>query len=144
MLTQEEIDVLMQVETTVEQAQQIIDRNQPLLDALRAGEEYYAGLGCPHCGRGYPCYGCAWTRATKDNEFACCHVTFAGLTLHDVAGVICYGWNSEEVHVSGTEKGKENAIEFLKGHIEWAMLVIAQGGIEAVAADVAADADRES
>ena len=137
-LSQSEIDLLMTVETTLEEAQTILKRNQTLLEVFEAGKNQRTFIGCPHCS--CDCPHCAWTRATYSyHRCCCCEVTFGGVCLDDVNHWISYKSDQECTQHMGNTGGTDDDIDddsrdmclrFLKGHIEWAMLIIARGGIE--------------
>jgi len=99
-LTKEELEILLKVETSVEFANQIIKRNQGLLDFLNTlpatKEEidewdddcsfrHVEHFGCPHCHyeKGvFECEKCVWQKANPVSleKFFCCAITFGGIT----------------------------------------------------------------
>lgn len=48
-MSPEELDALLEVPTTVEEAQRILVRNTNLLNAVLASSLYVGYVGCPHC-----------------------------------------------------------------------------------------------
>ena len=138
-LTDDELLVLRMVETTPEQARQIIRRNQPMLDLVREwiayregtrGEpdrEWYDGdVGCPHCDEMH-CNHCAWEvlateGVVKQLKMACLAMTFGGVLYYDA--IVEYGAESEEIIFGRLYEATIVELRyteiFLAGHIEWA------------------------
>jgi hypothetical protein len=138
-LSETEKERLMRIPTSIEEAQQILERNQQLLEKLNEAVRYnsYASasvpIGCPHCRReGISCAPCAWNVGVAGRHeprlMACCFPTFGGVAYVDQT-LVKYGVNIAWI------EGKPNSIQaecarlFLEGHIEWAMMVIAAGGV---------------
>lgn len=130
-LTKKELEMLLQIPTTVEQAKQIKERNEALLDALYAGTAYRGTVGCPHCG--VQCSRCAWARypANKDDGPAFCFAgSFGGVTLNEIwLEGLDYSINDERLDtIENILDVNQDKIErFLIGHIEWANAVIRRG-----------------
>ncbi len=103
------------VETTPEQARQIIKRNRALLRELkkaepkllkkevpegwrrtsRRGHEIDIGVGCPHCDiEADDCTSCAWWSYQTSNSVDCLSAIFDGLSHNDVSAMaplfLCY------------------------------------------------------
>lgn len=123
-LYKEELDILLKVPTTVEQATRIILRNQPLIDAVNAGTTYHGKVGCPHCHYNYPCRSCVWQESLdkvwndgweiyNDSVYqVCCRVYFSGFqyTNQEVQALLTYGSDIENIW-----RGKINsAIDAIK------------------------------
>jgi hypothetical protein len=132
-LSKEELDILLQVPTTVEQAKTIMKRNRILLSHYRNHNSKETYVGCPHCkvssSGSYDCRGCAWqtisSKIMSKNFLPCLKATFGSATLFEVQA--SYGCKQESIYF-----GKGNpryTTAFLMGHIEWARAVIALGGI---------------
>jgi hypothetical protein len=139
-LLKEELDILLQVPTTVEQAKTIRKRNLTLLSNYRRQRNPHTKIGCPHCqhtSRGFQCKGCAWTlirsqirNADGDydpDERICVDMTFNGNCLNESS--ILYGYNKESISIFDELSKKTLNEAFLMGHVEWARAVIALGGV---------------
>lgn len=147
-LTDDEKAVLAKVETTKEQAEQIVRRNAPYLELVREWIKYRrnddeelepkeilsSGVGCPHCtfieDKGFQCEGCAWMLATCEkpgNDYPCIKATFGDVRY--ASGLICYSSDREHVihFETYTLKNLFDLETFLAGHIEWAEIVLAEG-----------------
>ena len=141
-LTQEELNALLMVRTTVEQAQQILKRNTPMLKALKRWESYEGHIGCPHCievedlvkagkiAEYEVCDHCAWAKYPRENEEVedvyCFEATFGGVKYVQALEV-SYTTGTESLSVY--EKCYiENCTKFIQGHLDWANAVIAIGG----------------
>jgi hypothetical protein len=132
-LSEHEKELLMRVPTTVEQAELILKRNQGLLTMLDNEETGKTEIGCPHCDCCY-CRGCAWQVLAQEygvRSYICCHATFGGISHGTVKGVD-YSADVEELTSDAYEDddAESSACTFLEGHMEWAMLVIAKGGVD--------------
>jgi len=101
-LTKEEFDILSLVNTPVEYAKKILERNAPILDFLetlpttekeikewkRSFENKFGftgNVGCPHCRYGYGkyfCHSCDWQKVLSFENilFKCTKVTFGGIS----------------------------------------------------------------
>jgi len=124
-LLPEEIQQLALVDTTMQQAWQIYERNITLLKDLYCGVVDYPHFsGCPHCVPTYACISsqCKWlaVRASCYRKYACCKQTFGGLTLDETN--VRYGWGDEEI--GPLSYPYEDTESFLIGHIEWAQMII--------------------
>ena len=124
-LTDKERDLLRKVETTVEQATQIIKRNQTGLDFIKTLpfttkeiENYHLNnnndlivsrlirLGCPHCDEKFSCEQCSWQIITGMNTssfFPCCCAQFGGVNYSDIHNLedvrIELAWDSIKIEV---------------------------------------------
>lgn len=105
-------------------------------------------VGCPHCNESYDCQGCAWqvkpflSYASRTSRF-CLEGSFRGFKLRDIMVGDCwlhYAHNNERLDHGNLEVlMDENSadwlvdnyvdpvITFLRGHIEWAKVVLAGG-----------------
>jgi hypothetical protein len=115
-----------------EYADQIRERNQRLLTALKKGEDCNVFIGCPHCRE--DCKACTWTVALPaDDDCPCTDVHFGGVSLEEVRESgryirVLYGMNGATVcqypSIDGDEivhrREYEECRRFLKAHIEWA------------------------
>lgn len=136
---------LMVVPTTVEQARQIIRRNQAVIEGL--GEigpenmEITIPIGCPHCddcsGR---CECCAWRHYAankKEYDYFCVFADFNGHTLDDVRrqwpisllffshkATLLYHTTIAIPTAKEIQDCKDVIREFCDGHIEWCDEVI--------------------
>jgi hypothetical protein len=124
---------LMRVPTTIEQAQQRLERNQRLLELMENRESGDVDIGCPHCSLEMRCSTCAWKIVFDWSPFnyPCCKAEFGGVSHRDCMSVDYW---SDKAAINWIEdrsqEEDENDITFLKGHLEWAMLVIAKGGVD--------------
>jgi len=132
-LYKRELDKLIKIPTTIDQAKRIIKRNRCLLRFKRT----FTRFGCPHC---ETCWHCAWRLVFHYKEIClkqpCYHAKFSGLTILNVCNVIEYRSDGEDCYphdfASCTDGQKQEMIDaeaFLRAHIEWAEAVILQGGI---------------
>ena len=155
-LTKEEKGILALVSTTVKQAEQILERNMGLLNAMtqlkRANKDpasFISNIGCPHCSIGYHCQDCDWRiirNKTVDKKgrtpttFFCCYVPFGGVNYLKAFNFryarLQYSDRDESFYYLGArttlqkkerEGQYQKCVRFFKGHIEWAMSVIALG-----------------
>ena len=125
-LTENEKAYLMRIPTTVEQAQQILERNAQLLERLDAIDDNVVEIGCPHCDQ-YRCPTCAWYAGGR---FKCSSVTFGGVDLNSQSVVVYADTYAYLVfRDDASEEDVEEARIFLQGHMEWAAMVIAAGGV---------------
>ena len=149
-----ELDALLLVTTTVEQAKQIHERNKQLLAAMLSCASVTVNIGCPHCSRAdissWECEECRWTQAIKlltelhelydvhtlsrcgRGELPCCGFKFGGVSLYATGGVVEYGVSEAYVNYDEPgevpQKARENSIAFLTAHMDWARAVIKMGG----------------
>lgn len=142
-LTTDELNTLLLVETTPEEAARIKRRWEPIvrfLDALRYGDgdNYNGDVGCPHCNtNGYPyrCNTCRWRVVPKPQPLQCLRVSFGGITAGNLtaAKLLYLTSHSEGVAIrSYTNRAGIAAVRTLAlGHIEWADAVIAKSGATA-------------
>jgi len=150
-LTPQELARLRLVKATREQAEQILNRNTPMAQALdslpptleEAQAKYgakvvtlYTGtIGCPHCNNcqcdpdGY----CEWGK--YEGTLPCCIPTFGGVSLGDICRttrqvVIVYHDSNELIKLRlldyvdykvDWEQSLKDAKNFVGGHIEWAL-----------------------
>jgi len=140
-LVPEELELLLKVPTTVEQAKQIIKRNKLALRALEFQDYDRIEEGCPHCSHcnGFRCDECAWNlyeqldEGRTENLLPCCHATFGGLVLDecDAVEVGSDFIKAAEPSDNPEEMGDwlRNGRAFLQGHVEWARAVILMKGI---------------
>ena len=106
-LTHEELDLLLEVTTSIHFAERILKRNAQLLDYLETlpttveelknftdeDEIAYKGyVGCPHCHFvsnkcSFLCGKCEWLKVTNElgAMFPCCRVTFGGISHRTIA-----------------------------------------------------------
>ncbi len=135
-----ELQRLLKVPCTVKQARQIKRRNKQLLAALEAGIKRQEGtypsfnVGCPHCSTNMNCTNCAWRSYPGRHVLRCTDAKFYGTSLNNqvkMQYIIQFSSNKETLAYSllDTDKAVNNAILFLKGHIEWANAVVKRGGI---------------
>ena len=128
-LSKTELEALLTVPTTVEQAKQIVKRSRAALKLIRAGKEGIVRVGCPHCvaagstNNNYRCGQCAYREAGKGEWFACVHFAFGGHKYSHVRGWVRLQATSLEVDLDGISM-KSTPVVWLKGHIEWAREVI--------------------
>lgn len=141
-LSPQELEDLMKVPTTVEEARQIKERNERLLELLEKNEDGYVAIGCPHCSysssKGFSCKRgertCRWYKypgVHKRYSMPCVYVPFGGISYADVSRIInyessCAQVKNTEAEFSIYKKQKQQAKIFLKGHIEWAEAVISK------------------
>jgi hypothetical protein len=136
-LTQAELECLLEVKTTVDQAKTIIRRNRLALQLLHAGENGEVRVRCPHC-IGL-CFGCAYSKTEFAKETSghatCLYYSFGGVTAEDVTEVI--GLFSTRMQVGASvdvpwadpdeiKRQTRAAIRWAEGHIEWAKEVLRQ------------------
>lgn len=123
-LTKAELACLLEVETTAEQAKQILRRNQAILRSVRGRESITITIGCPHC-RG-SCVGCAYEVGRQAGVYSswCLDYSFGGICARDVNCVdladCCVNVEAEHADVQDRKRAKRWA----QGHIEWAQEVI--------------------
>ena len=95
-------------------------------------------IGCPHCGKVYPCSNCIWTDACvekgeMDRNYSCCMVNFNNVayrSLQNFRGRGFYvsyghakasvGFNWFKTNRKTAEAAYKRCKKFLEGHIEWA------------------------
>lgn len=121
-LTVAEFDRLAQVPTTREQAQQIWDRCEPMLEALRNGQYYRGVIGCPHCDdhRPHLCSTCAW----GPGPVACFRgPTFGGVWHHEIE-YLQYMPTYEIVLVWADVMAYRRDETDILGHLQWANLLL--------------------
>jgi len=134
-LSATEREILAQVPTSYEDADQILRRNEALLRALdtdpgasEARTRYVGRIGCPHCQKaqgGYPipCHVCAWSEAQILGGlrlWRCLDATFGGVRLGEVGSIIMFGIDHETVsYYPSSPALLGRARRFLLGHIEW-------------------------
>jgi len=142
-LTRKEKKMLAKVETTVEEAWKILERNYNLLEGLYCDVCVSYEIGCPHCNCGHKCNGylvneistlnipvCKWKAIsmyykTYKKTYWCIHQTFGGINLNDVANMITYNNDSEHIdELPDNDEGFVKCERFLLGHMEWAMRII--------------------
>lgn len=136
----QELEKLLNVPTTGEQAFNIRKRNQKALDALdrakQSGKRVIDALlyGCPHCD--WNCENCAWEHYPRlgysRTSHYCLGAIFKGVHADMVAHII--GLASSFIRINynplvDSGKSFREALSFLEGHIEWANAVIELGGI---------------
>ena len=140
-LSRDELEQLLCVPTTVEQATMIRERNTGLLEVLNRGEEAETYVGCPHCPKALPqCDSCAWNACLERRYLSCIYQTFGGVAIETDPGedddleLIEYGYAREAVLLPDhmyppvVKEAVDKARSFLLGHIEWSEIVIALGG----------------
>ena len=136
-------NILDNIPCTKEQAQQIKDRNKPLLKILEnlpkeinisIYETIY--INCPHCVPFYTCeeHKCAWYK--WKGKTGCAYIPFKDITLYQITHIgnirIEYGWNWARLIVNKSvftnkqqfQQELKNAKRFLRGHIQWANTVL--------------------
>ncbi len=139
-LTEEELENLLKVPTTFEQAKLIKQRNEWALEQLERLEKNWNAefseeidLGCPHCtfvGGSHNCDACHWRKYPGDYYMRCASASFGGIKLSDV-DLVDYGCFTVSVYADGRDEDEiEDAKTFVTGHIEWAEEVIKRGGTE--------------
>ena len=160
-LTLDELDRLLRVPTTVSEAEEILIRNDRALVVLdKLWEEGFASfmtdpltyphnlssdsvelpLGCPHCRTSmrtadyWNCKGCGWQKygAVMD-KFACLQATFGGYCAEDPGPDQCVSLGVKRIYLREPSSGENylSARRFLQGHVDWALVLIEIGGIEA-------------
>jgi hypothetical protein len=143
-LSTQELQDLLHVPCTVEQAAQIKARNEYLLSQLNKampGKPYSARstFGCPHCSSKngwFKCWAnpksCDWSYLPEklSEDFMCVNAKFGGVSFEDVSEHIGYSADSEEICYD-YETDTQKMELFLKGHIEWVNVVIQIGGVNA-------------
>jgi hypothetical protein len=143
-LTKAELQCLLEIPTTVEDAQMILKRNQKILELLKKGKGGQVHVGCPHCinaggsatGLGH-CDVCKYPKPAVDIPqldslgCRCVEYTFGEVALADLNH--CIGLTAVNATVEtpsslrsryGFEYAAEKAITWTRGHIEWAQEVI--------------------
>lgn len=147
-----ELDALLLVTTTVEQAQIIYERNKQLLELLENSESGTVSIGCPHCvkyGFDWDCADCRWTQVknmldvvpalgsiieqmgSNNEELPCCGFSFGGSRLCDAAAYVYYDDATAGIKIPlYRTDDKPQAVAFLEGHMEWASIVIKLGGTQ--------------
>ena len=157
-LSKEELEKLLRVKTTIKQGKQILFRNTNLLDDTYNDDyRLRPSRGeCPHCSTGFPCDSlssqstskdCAWKKY-EDNwdslrrknpharfSFYCCAAKFGGTsylqkTISDFITLAArYARiDADFYYLTTTDYAKKQVRRFLKGHIEWAEVIIGMGG----------------
>jgi len=141
-LTVEELQYLLLVDTSVGQASAIYSRNEAALEQLRRYEAegglglWERVLGCPHCARDecgvFQCHVCKWRRASlllggTWPACICCGFTFGGVNARYVRSWIGLCVDSIVVR-EGSWIVYGAACGYLEGHMEWAAVVLALGG----------------
>jgi hypothetical protein len=130
-LSKQELNKLMKVRTTLEQAEQIIERNTKALDALRKKKFEVIDLGCPHCIK--DCNNCAYPYKKKtDFGEQCLDYKFGGIAYNDINELISLSPYSLTVHEGNFHQDSDPLLaelrckteRWLLGHIEWAEAVI--------------------
>lgn len=136
-LTPLELKRLRRVRTSAEEAEMILERNVPLLKALRGNKTYRGVVGCPHCGSAESretakrmCTKCAWTVRGFHScggygaQF-CCSATFGGVKL-GTQYLVSYRYNCEDIIDVATWRSMslKRSMRFIQGHLEWALDVI--------------------
>ena len=156
-LTAGEATLLLHVRTTLRQARRILRRNTKALEIFREKDRHRPmtlNLGCPHCRydddeEELQCYDCRWRQAAhhlttehrsltaceeyvNDIAAACMRFSFGGVRGGQQEGIeLC----SDQVIVRPwcrfSADEREDTELFLQGHIDWANLVLALGGVRA-------------
>jgi hypothetical protein len=143
-LTEAELQCLLEIPTTVEGAQMILKRNQKILELLEKGKGGQAHIGCPHCINAGGsdtklgnCTVCKYPKPDVDiSQLAllnrrCVEHTFGGVALNDLN--YCIGLTAVNATVKTpsfrrslalVKDDVEKAITWTRGHIEWAQEVI--------------------
>ena len=116
-------------------ADQIRTRSQKAMDALKKQIKgrrkfQFIYIGCPHCDI---CRTCLWTKAwgkvTKSlrnivPSECCTDIKFCGIDWHKATHVVTFSPGYVTIHDRSTDKDKkilrQNAFQFLTGHIAWA------------------------
>ena len=129
-LRKRELDQLLNVPTTVEQAEQVIKRNEALLKKLDEADESKVPIPCPHCSDKFDCEHCAWNLLyVADSDYKCLNAVFSGVSDRD-SGVNLYSDSADiDPSVFNSEESGLKCEAYLQGHIEWAQAVIILGGV---------------
>jgi len=134
-----ELQILLKVPTTLEQAKQILRRNCLILERLRERSSDPVTIGCPHCSSNYPCGSCVWGKAFPRGVYPvwpCCAVPFGG-QIHgptDLLELSYYdaelNWESLDAYYSPRSVARKvrKCRIFVQGHVEWAEVLIKLGG----------------
>ena len=145
-LKKREIEVLKQVKTTKKQAKQILRRNKPMLAVIEEAikkygkrkykddpiwDGYEGDIGCPHCTTGanllHPCNKCSWNVPPElglGPHAPCLGAGFGGVSMNSQL-VVEYDSSGEFIWFDACSKDDlKDARKFLKGHIEWAQMVL--------------------
>lgn len=125
-LRPKEKKVLAKVKTTAEEAEMILERNTELLRSLWRGEDYFGNMGCPHCRPSLGCCACRWDAICDDLEYqdswVCLQMPFGGVAYFNAPSVR-YSHDKESLVLDNEVKDHATAT-FLRGHIEWALIVL--------------------
>jgi ribosomal protein S27AE len=143
-LTKNELRRLLRVKTTVDQAKQLIRRNQKMLDAINEHpeERKIVKIKCPHCSWGivfnkttdsfYQCGKCSYKPESKNGRcFQCCEYTFGGFNYKDWEirdNIDLKGPTIEYKGINSNRTFGQDTLKVIKtwlqGHIEWGQEVI--------------------
>lgn len=134
-LRPKELKALLSVETTVEQAKQIIERNQVVLDWMKKNPKKFMSwnIACPHCIQApygnFECKSCAYSKNNPELFLSCTRMTFGGFShyLNIINEVIRLRSSHIDYYPCRKEappKQRRAVTTWLKGHIEWAEEVI--------------------
>lgn len=132
-LTEAELACLLEVPTTVADAEMILKRNQRMLRLLKARQAGRVEYGCPHClaaGGNENILGncdiCKYPSDTGPKRSRCCYYSFGGVSFdyNDVQRYINLRAHDASVYSPRAHEDCDKAITWVKGHIEWAREVI--------------------
>jgi hypothetical protein len=135
---------LLKVKTTIDQAKQLIRRNQKMLDAINnhPEESKIVKIKCPHCkwskeldlqtGSCYQCGKCSYKPNSKSGGFyQCCEYTFGGYNYKNWEirdNIDLCGPTIGYKGISPDRTFGQDALKVIKtwlqGHIEWGQEVI--------------------
>ena len=140
-LTEEELDRLLLIDTTEDQAERILDRNRSAIQCVRrqidgrVSDRVRIWKGCPHCQDNDECCDeCPWGEAFcilagpyRDRDSCCLYspFSFGGVLIKQTSirytcdCVVCHRRGPVELAAS---------IKYLGGHLDWARVVIAMCG----------------